>query len=115
MRSLIEALTEDEETFTPPRAVQAAAKKALEVRAAKPESEKGMTSVGMATARLLASGKPVSLTKVRHIARYFPRHEVDKRGSTWDEQGKGWQAWMGWGGDAAWSWADGIVKKHGSD
>jgi hypothetical protein len=42
---------------------------------------------------------------------YFQRHEVDKKGSTWDEQGKGWQAWNGWGGDAGYAWAKRIVDK----
>jgi hypothetical protein len=40
---------------------------------------------------------------------FFDRHEVDKKGETWDEQGKGWQAWNGWGGDAGYSWAKKVV------
>jgi len=36
---------------------------------------------------------------------------VDKKGSTWDQQGKGWQAWQGWGGDAGYSWAKKIVAQ----
>lgn len=101
-------------TFVPPPKVQAAARKALEVRASKPASQRGMTAVGLATARLLASGRPVSLSKVRHIARYFPRHEVDKKGSSWKVKGRGWQAWHGWGGDAGWSWARRIIRQHAS-
>ena len=42
---------------------------------------------------------------------YFDRHEVDKEGSTWEEQGKGWQAWHGWGGDAGYRWARRIVAQ----
>jgi len=42
---------------------------------------------------------------------YFDRHEVDKQGSTWSEQGKGWQAWQGWGGDAGRTWANAIVER----
>jgi hypothetical protein len=42
---------------------------------------------------------------------YFDRHEVDKQGSTWDEKGKGWQAWNGWGGDAGRTWANRIVNQ----
>jgi hypothetical protein len=38
-------------------------------------------------------------------------HEVDKKGATWDEQGKGWQAWNGWGGDAGYSWAKKVVRQ----
>jgi hypothetical protein len=40
---------------------------------------------------------------------FFDRHEVDKKGATWDEQGKGWQAWNGWGGDAGYAWARKVV------
>jgi len=42
---------------------------------------------------------------------YFDRHEVDKQGSTWSEQGKGWQAWQGWGGDEGRTWANAIVER----
>jgi hypothetical protein len=40
---------------------------------------------------------------------FLARHEVDKKGSTFGEQGKGLQAWNGWGGDAGFSWAKKIV------
>jgi hypothetical protein len=46
---------------------------------------------------------------------YFTRHEVDKQGSTWDEQGPGWQAWHGWGGDAGFRWARRIVNRLNKD
>jgi hypothetical protein len=42
---------------------------------------------------------------------YFTRHEVDKQGSTWNKQGKGWQAWQGWGGDAGFAWARKVVRQ----
>jgi hypothetical protein len=42
---------------------------------------------------------------------WFERHEVDKQGATWNQQGKGWQAWHGWGGDEARSWAKEIVER----
>jgi len=108
---LVLHLHKSTDSYTPPLAVQAAARRALQVRKDKPPSERGGTSVGLATARLLASGRPVSLAKVRHIAAYFPRHEPDKQGETWDEQGKGWQAWHLWGGDAGWRWARAIVER----
>lgn len=89
----------------PPKGVADNARRALEVRATKPESERGMTAVGIARARDLANRKPLSEDTVRRMLAYFERHEVDKQGSTWDEQGKGWQAWNGWGGDDGWAWA----------
>jgi HK97 family phage portal protein len=89
----------------PPQGVADNARRALEVRARKPESERGMTAVGIARARDLANRVSLSEDTIRRMLAYFERHEVDKQGSTWDEQGKGWQAWNGWGGDDGWAWA----------
>tara|TARA_Y100000592_G_scaffold21405_1_gene33016 strand:- start:8285 stop:10255 length:1971 start_codon:yes stop_codon:yes gene_type:complete len=100
--------------FTPPQGVRDAASRALEVRATKPESQRGMTPVGIARARDLKAGKTLSPDTVRRMLAYFTRHEVDKQGATWDEQGKGWQAWHGWGGDAGFSWSRKIVKQMNS-
>ncbi|NBW18627.1 MAG: hypothetical protein EBR82_62700, partial [Caulobacteraceae bacterium] len=47
----------------------------------------------------------------RRMKAFFDRHEVDKKGATWDEQGKGWQAWNGWGGDAGYAWAKKVVRQ----
>jgi len=97
--------------FTPPRGAQKAAKRALEVRANKPSSQRGMTPVGIARARDLSAGKQLSPDTVKRMLSYFTRHEVDKQGSTWNTQGKGWQAWQGWGGDAGYAWARKVVKQ----
>jgi phage I-like protein len=97
--------------FTPPQGARDAAKRALEVRADKPESQRGMTAVGIARARDLKAGKQLSPDTVKRMLAYFTRHEVDKQGSTWDQQGKGWQAWQGWGGDAGYAWARKTVKQ----
>ena len=97
--------------FTPPKGAQEAAKRALEVRADKPSSQRGMTPVGIARARDLMNGETLSPDTVRRMLNYFTRHEVDKKGSTWNTQGKGWQAWHGWGGDAGFAWARKVVKQ----
>ena len=89
----------------PPQSVAENARRALEVRARKPESERGMTAVGIARARDLMNRVRLSEDTIRRMAAYFERHEVDKQGSTWDEQGRGWQAWYGWGGDDGFAWA----------
>jgi hypothetical protein len=70
-----------------------------------------MTPVGLARANQLANRDPVSLDTVQRMVSYFARHEVDKQGATWDEQGKGWQAWHGWGGDEGRTWANQIMKE----
>ena len=90
---------------TPPQAVADNARRALEVRARKPESQRGMTAIGLARARDLQNRKPLSEDTIRRMVAYFERHQSDKEGVTWDEQGKGWQAWNGWGGDDGWAWA----------
>ena len=97
--------------FSPPAGVREAAARALEVRASKPTSQRGMTPVGLARARDLSNGKKVSPETARRMLAYFSRHEVDKKGSSWDEQGKGWQAWHGWGGDAGFSWVRELVRQ----
>ena len=60
---------------------------------------------GSARARDLANRVSLSEDTIRRMVAYFERHEVDKQGESWDEQGKGWQAWNGWGGDEGWSWS----------
>ena len=95
--------------FTPPQGAREAAKRALDVREGKPPSQRGMTPVGIARARDLMNGVKMSPDTVRRMKAFFDRHEVDKKGSTWDEQGKGWQAWHGWGGDAGYAWARKVV------
>lgn len=97
--------------FTPPKGAQEAAARALEVRAGKPESQRGMTDVGIARARDLSSGSRLSPDTVRRMLNFFTRHEGDKAGETWDEQGPGWQAWQGWGGDAGHAWARKVVAQ----
>jgi len=95
--------------FTPPEGAREAAKRALDVREGKPASQRGMTPVGIARARDLQNGVKLSPDTVRRMLNFLTRHEVDKKGSTWDEQGKGWQAWHGWGGDAGYAWARKVV------
>lgn len=93
------------QTFAPPEAVQDAARRGLELRK---EHGRGGTSVGLATARLLASGRRVSAAKVRHIARYFPRHAGDNLD---DKTSNGWIAWLLWGGHAGRAWSESIVRR----
>lgn len=95
----------------PPETVAKNAKRALEIRAGKPASERGMTPVGIARARDLSARKELSPETVRRMLKYFTRHQKDKQGSTWGSKGKGWQAWMGWGGDAGYAWARKVVKQ----
>jgi hypothetical protein len=100
--------------YTIPKGAQEEAKKALEWRK---EHHRGGTPVGLNTARTLARGGQIGIEKVRHIAKYFPRHEVDKQGKGWKPgednfPSNGRIAWALWGGDTAWSWARAIVERE---
>jgi hypothetical protein len=100
--------------YTIPKAAQAEAQRALEWRK---EHDRGGTPVGVNTARTLAKGGQIGIEKVRHIAKYFPRHEIDKKAKGYEpgEDGfpsRGRIAWALWGGDAAWRWARAIVERE---
>lgn len=95
----------------PPKSAQKAAIKALEVRRTKPPSQRGMTPVGLARARDLSVRKNLSPNTVRRMKSYFDRHEIDKKGSTWKEYGRGRQAHLGWGGDGGRAWANRKVQQ----
>lgn len=93
-------------SILPPMEVAHAARRALEVRASKPKHMQGMTPVGLARARDLANRRPVTQETLQRMVAFFARHEADKQGETWREQGPGWQAWHGWGGDSGRQWAE---------
>lgn len=110
----INALTASGRMYTIPKAAQEEAKRALEWRKT---HKRGGTPVGVNTARILANGGQIGLKKVRHIAKYFPRHEVDKKGKGYKPGQDGFPsagriAWALWGGDAAWKWARQIVERE---
>jgi len=95
-------------TFRPPAAVRKAAREGLTLHT---KYGRGGTSVGLASARWLASGRVVPLWKVRHVARYFPRHAKDRLDLR-DPPSNGWIAWQLWGGWDGWEWARAIVAAH---
>jgi hypothetical protein len=99
-------------TFKPPAEVRDAAQAALVLRASLPPSRRAMTAVGLARARDLANGRSVSMETLLRMRDYFRRHAVDKEGEGWGVDSKGWQAWLGWGGDAGQAWADKIVAEY---
>jgi capsid protein len=99
------------DSYIPTNAMAENARRALDVREQKPISQRGMTSIGIARARDLMNKRPMSEDTVRRMKAFFDRHEADKQGETWKEQGKGWQAWHGWGGDEGYSWATAIVER----
>jgi hypothetical protein len=114
LTSLDPVVASADRMYTIPDGVISEAKKALEWRK---EHKRGGTPVGLNTARTLARGGQIGIRKVRHIAKYFPRHEVDKKGKGWgpgDDKfpSNGRIAWALWGGDAAWRWSRAIVERE---
>jgi len=110
----IKVFSNNDRMYTIPDSVVAEAKRGLEWRK---EENRGGTSVGLNTARTLARGGQIGIRKVRHIAKYFPRHEVDKKGTGYKPGQKNYPsngriAWALWGGDAAKSWATAIVNRE---
>ena len=110
----IKVFSNNDRLYTIPKSVQAEAKRGLEWRK---EEDRGGTSVGLNTARTLARGGQIGIRKIRHIAKYFPRHEVDKKGTGYKPGEKNYPsngriAWALWGGDAAKSWATAIVERE---
>ncbi len=104
-------------TFRPPKSVQEAAKRSLEMRKSLPKSRKGGTAVGVARANQLAAGRAVSLETIARMVSFFARHEVDKKaeGFRRGEKGypsKGKVAWELWGGEAGKRWANSIWKRN---
>ena len=80
------------------------------------EYNRGGTSVGKNTANYLINNTTAAPRKVRHIAKYFPRHEVDLRTPANSRPGAdgypgaGLIAWKLWGGDAGQTWSTKLVE-----
>ena len=110
----ITVLGANDRMYTIPDSVSAEAKRGLAWRK---EEGRGGTSVGLNSARTLAKGGQIGIRKVRHIAKYFPRHQVDKKGKGYkpgqdNYPSNGRIAWALWGGDAAERWASAIVERE---
>ena len=94
--------------FSIPESVKRAAQSGLDLHA---KHKRGGTSVGMGTAKALVSNAKASPEKVRHVARYFPRHAGDNLD---DKTSNGWIAWQLWGGNAGRTWSESLVKRMDS-
>lgn len=110
----IQVFASNDRMYTIPKSVSAEAKRGLNWRK---EEKRGGTPVGLNSARRLAKGGQIGIEKVRHIAKYFPRHEVDKKAKGYkpgDDKypSNGRIAWALWGGDAGQRWASAIVERE---
>lgn len=103
-----------EDSYRPTAAMREEAARGLEWRR---EFGRGGTAVGVARARDIANGRPLSLDTVERMASYFARHEVDKQGEGWSPGEPGYPsagriAWALWGGDAGRSFAREILDRQ---
>jgi hypothetical protein len=103
------------ETFTPPKAVRSAARRALDW-IAEGKAGGGFTGVGRARANQLASGEQVTMATLKRMKSFFSRHEVDKDAVGFAQGEKGYPsagrvAWDAWGGDAGFAWAESMVAQ----
>lgn len=102
----------DDLNFTIPKGAKEEAKRGLEWRK---EYGRGGTSVGLNSARYILNNTTAGPEKVRHIAKYFPRHESDKRSEGYRPGEKGYPsngriAWALWGGNAGRDWSNKLVR-----
>ena len=99
------------DTVTPPEAVQAAARRGLELRAEQPPSNRGGTKIGLRRAAQLANGQPVSLSTLKRMSSFFARHAVNKSAPGWGVDSPGYQAWLLWGGNPGRAWAARMIRR----
>ena len=95
-------------SYQPPAGAKGNAAKVLRWKKLYGSAVKGMTPVGWARARQLASGRPVGRDTVSRMAQ-FNRHRknsaVDPKFKTEPWRDAGYVAWLGWGGDTGVNWA----------
>jgi cation transport regulator ChaB len=103
----------EKKTYQPPESARNNARRVLEWKEKHGDEVKGMTSVGWARARQLASGKPVSRDTVARMSA-FARHRqnaevaAEYKSTPWKD--RGYVAWLGWGGSAGVNWAGQIMS-----
>ena len=100
--------------YTIPKSVVSEANRGLTWFA---DNKRGATPVGLSTALSLVAGGQIDIKKIRHIAKYFPRHEADKTSGGYElgqisYPSNGRIGWALWGGDAGKEWAISIVERE---
>ena len=98
----------------PPKAVQNAARVALERRRSVSPSNRGGTLVGVARARDLSGGRDISYSTIKRMRSFFARHNTpaERRNRRIDVKGKASVAWGLWGGNAGRTWANSVFDRE---
>jgi hypothetical protein len=109
-------LQKAKDSFKPTEQMAKNAQRALDIRDSQPESNKGMTKIGLTRANQLIKRENLSLETVKRMYSFFSRHEVNKSSGSWKEgNSKAEQAWLGWGGDAGYSWSRNIIEQENKE
>ena len=104
----LEELFSDEKMFKVPAGAKGNAQKVLDWKKKHGSEVKGMTPVGWARARQLASKSEIGLSTVKRMAA-FNRHRKNAvvapefKSTPWKD--RGYVAWLGWGGTTGVDWA----------
>ncbi len=112
----IHAFSKADDTYTPPKAVRAAAQRAIEWIDNGLAGD-GFTSVGRTRAGQLARGENISIETLKRMKSFFSRHAVDDKAVGFNRGEKGFPsagrvAWDAWGGDAGFAWAESMVERY---
>lgn len=115
-----EAAAATARSYAPPAGARSAARRGLELRkewkrGGLSNAEAGAQGIGSGVQRAsdLANGEKMSLSTVRRMHAFFERHQKNYAPGKKDDDGgptAGTIAWLLWGGNAARSWARGIVE-----
>ena len=115
--SLVEELN-DEKMFKVPSGAKGNAQKVLNWKEKYGSEVKGMTPVGWARARQLASKSEIGLSTIKRMAA-FNRHRKNAavapeyKDTPWKD--RGYVAWLGWGGTSGIDWAIKISASNDSE
>lgn len=108
----------DEKTFKVPAGAKGNAQKVLDWKDKHGSEVKGMTAVGWARARQLATKSEIGLGTVKRMA-MFNRHrknaEVDPQYKSEPWKDRGYVAWLGWGGTSGIDWAIKISEANNDE
>jgi len=108
----------DEKTFKVPAGAKGNAQQVLDWKEKHGSEVKGMTSVGWARARQLATKPEIGLSTVKRMA-MFNRHRknatVDPKFKSEPWKDRGYVAWLGWGGTSGIDWAIKISEANNDE
>jgi len=91
---------------TPNKAMQAAAQTALDYNDSVPSSQRWGTTVGRRRARKIAAGGDFDRDEISQISAFLSRFAGDyEKQRAAGKYGKGYYAYMGWGGPSGLAWA----------